>query len=99
MESRRLGTSAARSKDPAAATHGRRSAQDDAQAPGAADSNGIGSMGIFTVLSEANMQLDNVADLDTLLKVAVGVIKDLTQFHRVMVYQFDTNWNGQVRFA
>ena len=26
----------------------------------------------------------------------VGVIKDLTQFHRVLVYQFDESYNGQV---
>ena len=33
---------------------------------------------------------------DSFLKVVVGVIKDLTQFHRVLVYQFDELWNGQV---
>jgi light-regulated signal transduction histidine kinase (bacteriophytochrome) len=34
--------------------------------------------------------------LDVFLKVLVGVLKDLTQFHRVLVYQFDEAWNGQV---
>ncbi|GAV99891.1 phytochrome-like protein [Lentinula edodes] len=43
-----------------------------------------------------NEQLGDAPDLDTFLKVTVGVIKDLTQFHRVLVYQFDEVWNGQV---
>lgn len=56
----------------------------------------IGMMDVFAVMSQINDQLGGAPDLDTFLKVVVGVIKDLTQFHRVMVYQFDETWNGQV---
>ena len=52
-------------------------------------------MDIFAVLAQVNDQLSTAPDLPTFLKVVVGVIKDLTQFHRVLVYQFDEQWNGQ----
>ena len=57
---------------------------------------GVGTMDIFAILAQVNDQLSSTTDLDTFLKVVVGVIKDLTQFHRVLVYQFDDQWNGQV---
>ncbi|EGO23709.1 Fph type histidine kinase [Serpula lacrymans var. lacrymans S7.9] len=53
-------------------------------------------MDIFAVMAQINEQLGAAQDLDSCLKVVVGVIKDLTQFHRVLVYQFDEVWNGQV---
>lgn len=56
----------------------------------------VGMMDIFAVMAQINEQLGAAPDLETYLKVVVGVIKDLTQFHRVMVYQFDEMWNGQV---
>jgi len=52
-------------------------------------------MDIFAIMGQINEQLGTASDLDTFLKVTVGVIKDLTQFHRVLVYQFDETWNGQ----
>jgi hypothetical protein len=55
----------------------------------------VGMMDAFAVLSQVNEQLCAASDLDTFLKVVVGLVKDLTQFHRVLVYQFDENWNGQ----
>ena len=55
----------------------------------------VGMMDIFAVMSQINEQLGAASDLDTFLKVLVGLVKDLTQFHRVLVYQFDENWNGQ----
>ena len=54
-------------------------------------------MDVFTVLSQVNEQLSKALDLTQLLETVVGIIKDLTQFHRVLVYQFDEAWNGQVR--
>jgi hypothetical protein len=57
---------------------------------------GIGTMDIFAVLAQVNDQLSSAPNLEAFLKVVVGVIKDLTQFHRVLVYQFDESWNGQV---
>lgn len=56
----------------------------------------VGTMDVFTVLSQANEQLSKALDLTQLLDTVVGIIKDLTQFHRVLVYQFDEAWNGQV---
>ncbi|QRV77843.1 ATP-binding cassette transporter abc4 [Ceratobasidium sp. AG-Ba] len=56
---------------------------------------GVGTMDVFAVLAQVNDQLGSAPDLDSFLKVVVGVIKDLTQFHRVLVYQFDEQWNGQ----
>ncbi|KAF8755266.1 Phytochrome region [Rhizoctonia solani] len=47
-------------------------------------------------VAQVNDQLGSAPDLESFLKVVVGVIKDLTQFHRVLVYQFDEQWNGQV---
>jgi hypothetical protein len=58
-------------------------------------SGAVGMMDIFAVMSQINEQLGTASDLDTFLKVVVGLVKDLTQFHRVLVYQFDENWNGQ----
>ncbi|KAL5520100.1 hypothetical protein ACEPAG_1760 [Sanghuangporus baumii] len=57
---------------------------------------GVGTMDIFAVLAQVNDQLSSAPDLETFLKVVVGVIKDLTQFHRVLIYQFDEQYNGQV---
>lgn len=53
-------------------------------------------MDVFAVMAQINEQLGAAPDLETFLKVVAGVIKDLTQFHRVLVYQFDEVWNGQV---
>ena len=67
-------------------------------APGVSRTNqpGIGTMDVFTVLQEINDQLSKALSLLQLLQIVVGVIKDLTQFHRVLCYQFDDVWNGQV---
>jgi hypothetical protein len=56
----------------------------------------VGMMDLFAVMAQITDQLGAADNLEMFLKVVVGVIKDLTQFHRVMVYQFDEAWNGQV---
>ena len=56
----------------------------------------VGMMDVFAVMVQINEQLGAAPDLDAFLEVVVGVIKDLTQFHRVLVYQFDELWNGKV---
>ncbi|KZT19961.1 hypothetical protein NEOLEDRAFT_1076573 [Neolentinus lepideus HHB14362 ss-1] len=58
-------------------------------------SGAVGMMDVFSVMAQINEQLGAAPDLEYFLKVVVGVIKDLTQFHRVLVYQFDEMWNGQ----
>jgi hypothetical protein len=55
----------------------------------------VGMMDAFAVMSQVNEQLGAASDLDAFLKCVVGLIKDITQFHRVLLYQFDENWNGQ----
>jgi hypothetical protein len=57
---------------------------------------GVGIMDVFAVMAQIKEQLGTATDLDTFLNVLVGVVKDLTQFHRVLVYQFDETWNGHV---
>ncbi|TFK40714.1 hypothetical protein BDQ12DRAFT_697388 [Crucibulum laeve] len=61
-----------------------------------AGGSGVGMMDVFAVMAQINEQLGAAPDLDTFLKIVAGVIKDLTQFHRVLVYQFDEVWNGVV---
>ncbi|EWC46901.1 hypothetical protein DRE_03913 [Drechslerella stenobrocha 248] len=54
------------------------------------------AMEVFNILSQIQEQLASASDLTIFLKVLVGVIKELTGFHRVMIYQFDEAWNGKV---
>ena len=54
------------------------------------------AMEVFNVMSQVQDQLANAPSLETFLKVLVGIVKELTGFHRVMVYQFDHDWNGRV---
>ncbi|WWD22241.1 hypothetical protein CI109_106732 [Kwoniella shandongensis] len=55
-----------------------------------------GTMDVFAVLGQINDQLGSAPDLETFLKIAVGVVQDLCRFHRVLIYQFDETMNGQV---
>ncbi|EPS41541.1 hypothetical protein H072_4535 [Dactylellina haptotyla CBS 200.50] len=54
------------------------------------------AMEVFNILSQIQEQLASAPDLTRFLKVLVGVVKELTGFHRVMIYQFDESWNGKV---
>ncbi|KAG9653526.1 hypothetical protein KCU60_g14236, partial [Aureobasidium melanogenum] len=54
------------------------------------------AMEVFNVMSQVQEQLAAAPNLDKFLKILVGVVKELTGFHRVMVYQFDSQWNGRV---
>jgi hypothetical protein len=49
----------------------------------------IGSMELFHVLCEIQTQLAAATILPELLDIIVGLVYELTSFHRVMVYQFD----------
>ena len=55
-----------------------------------------GTMDIFAVLGQINEQLGSAPDLEAFLKITVGVVQDLCRFHRVLIYQFDESYNGQV---
>ena len=54
------------------------------------------AMEVFNIMSQVQEQLASATTLDAFLKTLVGVVKELTGFHRVMVYQFDQKWNGRV---
>lgn len=54
------------------------------------------AMEVFNIMSQVQEQLASAPSIDTFLKVLVGVVKELTGFHRVMIYQFDQSWNGKV---
>lgn len=54
------------------------------------------AMEVFNIMSQVQEQLATAPNLETFLKILVGVVKELTGFHRVMVYQFDSSYNGRV---
>lgn len=54
------------------------------------------AMEVFNIMSQVQEQLANAPNIEIFLKVLVGVVKELTGFHRVMIYQFDQAWNGKV---
>lgn len=54
------------------------------------------AMEVFNIMSQVQEQLASAPNLDVFLKVLVGVVKELTGFHRVMIYQFDNAFNGRV---
>lgn len=53
-------------------------------------------MQVFDIMSQVQEQLASAPNLDIFLKVLIGIVKELTGFHRVMIYQFDSSWNGKV---
>lgn len=55
-----------------------------------------GAMQVFDIMSQVQEQLAAAPNLDRFLKILVGIVKELTGFHRVMVYQFDGSFNGKV---
>lgn len=54
------------------------------------------AMEVFNIMSQVQEQLATASTLAVFLKTLVGVVKELTGFHRVMVYQFDAAYNGRV---
>ncbi|KAF4979568.1 hypothetical protein FZEAL_4272 [Fusarium zealandicum] len=55
-----------------------------------------GAMQVFDIMSQVQEQLSSAPNLDNFLKILVGIVKELTGFHRVMIYQFDSSFNGKV---
>ncbi|KAK4046108.1 hypothetical protein OIV83_006334 [Microbotryomycetes sp. JL201] len=51
---------------------------------------------VVALLSQVTDQLNKTDDLGTFLKIVACVFKEITQFDRCMVYQFDEEWNGKV---
>ncbi|KAK1640117.1 hsp90-like protein [Colletotrichum phormii] len=55
-----------------------------------------GAMQVFDIMSQVQEQLAAAINLEAFLKILVGIVKELTGFHRVMIYQFDSSFNGKV---
>lgn len=55
-----------------------------------------GAMQVFDIMSQVQEQLASAPNLERFLKTLVGIVKELTGFHRVMIYQFDASFNGKV---
>ncbi|KAJ6036345.1 CheY-like superfamily [Penicillium herquei] len=51
---------------------------------------------VFSLLAQIQEQLSSTSDLKSLLDTTAGIVKDLTGFHKVLIYQFDGTWNGHV---
>lgn len=66
------------------------------QLRGKQPSAAMAAMGVSKILSQVQDQLGAQSTLQGLLDVLVGLVQDLTGFHRTMVYQFDQMWNGRV---
>lgn len=56
----------------------------------------VGDLQILDIMSQIQEQLASAPDLDRFLKILVGIVKELTGFRRVMLYQFDSFSNGNV---
>lgn len=56
----------------------------------------MGSMDLFHVLCEVQDQLSSATTLPELLDTVVGLVYELTSFHRAMLYQFDETTAGTV---
>lgn len=54
------------------------------------------SMDFFNVMTQAQQQLSGTNNVQQALEVVVGLISELTGFHRVMFYRFDSQKNGCV---
>lgn len=51
---------------------------------------------ILSIMSQVQDQLSAAKDLERLLQVLVGILQELTGFHRVMAYQYDHSFNARV---
>lgn len=57
---------------------------------------GVSSMDIFNAMTQAQQQLASSISVAAVLDTVVGLISELTGFHRVMFYRFDSKKNGVV---
>jgi len=54
------------------------------------------SMDIFNAMTQAQQQLAASKSVQQILDVVVGLVSELTTFHRVMFYRFDELMNGSI---
>ncbi len=51
---------------------------------------------MFDIMGQVQEQLASATSLEVFLKILVGIVKELTRFHRVMIYQFDFFFQREV---
>ncbi|KAH6719286.1 putative phytochrome-like histidine kinase PHY2p [Leptodontidium sp. MPI-SDFR-AT-0119] len=56
----------------------------------------VSSMNLFNAMIQAQQQLSGAKSVQKVLDLVVGIISELTGFHRVMFYRFDMHKNGCV---
>ncbi|KAL4813538.1 hypothetical protein BDW67DRAFT_168160 [Aspergillus spinulosporus] len=54
------------------------------------------AMEVFSIVSQIQEQLARADNMEALLDTTSGIVKELTGFHRILVYQFDSEFNGKV---
>ncbi|KAJ3086902.1 Light-sensor Protein kinase [Quaeritorhiza haematococci] len=54
------------------------------------------SSDFFRLMNQLNSRLGAVTDMDTCVQLIAKIFKKITPFDRVMVYEFDEDWNGKV---
>jgi light-regulated signal transduction histidine kinase (bacteriophytochrome) len=54
------------------------------------------AMEVFSIVSQIQEQMARADTMETLLDATAGIVKELTGFHRILVYQFDSEFNGKV---
>jgi hypothetical protein len=54
----------------------------------------VSSMDIFNAMTQSQEQLAAATSVQSVLDIVVGLISELTKFHRVMFYRFDSQNNG-----
>ncbi|POS86737.1 hypothetical protein EPUL_001736 [Erysiphe pulchra] len=57
---------------------------------------GASAIDMFSTISQVLEQLSAAPDSNSFCKILAGIVKELTGFHRVMIYQFDASYNGRV---
>lgn len=53
-------------------------------------------MGVFNVISKVNAFLSTKKNAQSLAKEVARIVRQITGFDRVLVYEFDEDWNGEV---
>lgn len=62
--------------------------------PAATGSKGF--LDIYQQIRETSSTIQQSADLDSALEIAVAELKEFSGFDKIMIYKFDGDWNGHV---
>lgn len=58
--------------------------------------NEVSSMEVLRIMNQAQQQIVSAKSVQQVLDIVVGIVADLSGFHRVMLYRFDSQMNGAV---